>query len=186
MTDQELTPSERRALDELPKRRMPSDLLEERVVRTLRERDLLRTDRPRALEWTPFRVAAAAAACVLLVVAGFTVGRWTSPSSSQEGPTSTPSLQMHDLAVAASLQQAASAYVGALEELEASLRTTGGEQAHQGREVALASLYSAAGRVARLVPADEVVDRLRVAVATPTGEQGSRSGETPLRRVVEF
>jgi hypothetical protein len=152
----------------------------------LRERGLLRTHRPRVMEWTRFRVAAAAAACLLLVVSGFAVGRWTSPSSSREERTYRTAQQAHELAVAASLQQAASDYVEALEELEVSLQTTGGERARQGREVALASLYSAAGRVARFAPADEVADRFREAVVATAGEADRWSGDAPPRRVVEF
>jgi hypothetical protein len=186
MTDQELTPSERRALDGLPRERTPSGFLEERVVRSLRERGLLRTRRPRSMEWTPFRVAAAAAACLFLVVTGFAVGRWTSSSPPSNGPAFAPARQAHELALAASLQQAASDYVEALEELEVSLRTTGGEPARQGREVALASLYSAAGRVARIVPADEVADRFRDAVTVRTGEPEPRPAGLPQRQVIEF
>jgi len=58
MTDQDLTPSERRALGKLPRDRMPSDFLEERIARALRERGLLCTQRRRAMEWSPLRVAA--------------------------------------------------------------------------------------------------------------------------------
>jgi hypothetical protein len=186
MTDQDLTPSERRALDKLPRDRMPSEFLEERIARALRERGLLRTWRTRAMEWTPFRVAAAAAGCLFFVVAGFAVGRWTSPTLSRNGQAYAPAQQAHELALAASLQQAASDYVEALEELETSLRTTGDEGARQGREVALASLYSAAGRVARIVPADEVADRFREAVTASSRKTEHLPGEAASRRLVEF
>jgi hypothetical protein len=188
MTDRELTPEERRALDELPAERTPSDFLEERVVKSLRDRGLLRKERGRVQELTRFRVAAAVAASLLLVVAGFAVGRWTSPSTAQgsPAPSPVPARQAHDLAVAASLQEAASVYVLALEDLEASLQTAGGEQARQGREVALASLYSAAGRVARFVPADRLADRFRDAVTTPAVEDEPGLADTARRRLVEF
>ena len=185
MSDRELTPEERRALDELPVERTPSDFLEERVVRSLRESGLLRRERLRVLELTRSRVAAAVAACILLMVAGFAVGRWTSPSTAQGSPepSALPARHADDFAVAASLQQAASAYVIALEDLEASLRTAGGERARQGREVALASLYSAAGRVARLVPGDRLADRFREAVTAPAAGD---EPDTSRRRLVEF
>jgi len=188
MTDQELTPEERRALDELPAERTPSDFLEERVVRSLRDRGLLRRERVRVLELTRSRVAAAVAACFLLVVAGFTVGRWTSLPTAQgpPAPSPVPARQANDFAVAASLQQAASAYVIALEDLEVSLQTAEGEQASQGREVALASLYSAAGRVARLVPGDRLADRFREAVTAPAVVDERGPADTPQRRLVEF
>ena len=188
MTDRELTPEERRALDELPAERTPSDFLEERVVRSLRERGLLRRKRARVLELTLSRVAVAVAACFLLVMAGFAVGRWTSPSTAQgpSPPSSVPARHSNDLAVAASLQQAASAYVIALEDLEASLQTAGGEQARQGREVALASLYAAAGRVARFVPGDRLADRFREAVTVPAFGDERGPADTSRRRLVEF
>jgi hypothetical protein len=188
MTDRELTPEERQALDELPAERPPSDLLEERVVRSLRDRGLLRRERVRVLELTRSRFAAAAAACLLLVVAGFAMGRWTSPSTALEPPAPSPVPARHvdDFAVAASLQQAASAYVIALEDLEASLQTAQGDQARQGREVALASLYSAADRVARLVPGERLAHRFREAVtALEVGDE--RGTADPSRRqLVEF
>ena len=186
MTDRELTPEERRALDELPAERTPSEFLEERVVRSLRERGLLREKRGRVLQLTPSRVAVAVAASLLLVVCGFTVGRWTSPSTAQETPAPSSAAQAHDLAVAASLQQAATAYVVALEDLEASLQTAGHEQARQGREVALASLYSAAGRVARIVPADGLAESFREAVTAPAVGEEPAPADTPQRRLVEF
>ena len=188
MTDRELTPEERRALDELPAERTPGDFLEERVVRSLRDRGLLRRERVRVLELTRSRVAAAVAACFLLVVAGFTVGRWTSLPTTQ-GPSATsrvPARQANDFAVAASLQQAASAYVIALEDLEASLQTAGDEQARQGREIALASLYSAAGRVARFVPGDRLAHRFREAVTAPAFGDEPGLDDMSRRRLVEF
>jgi hypothetical protein len=184
MTDQELTPSERRALSALPSERAPSDLLEERVVESLRERGLLREERGRALKITPFRVAAAMAASLLLVVTGFAVGRWTSPSVQEDRPTT--ARQAHELAVAASLQQAAGAYMVALEDLEHSLETTGGEQARQGREVALATLYSVANRVARVVPEDRLADRFRDAIDASALETTPKPIDATRHRVIEF
>jgi hypothetical protein len=188
MTDHELTPEERRALDELPAERTPSDFLEERVVRSLRERGLLRVERRRSLELTPSRVAVAVAASLLLLVGGFAVGRLTSPSTAQEpyGPAAAPAVRAHHLAVAASLQQAASAYVVALEDLEASLQTAGEDQARQGREVALASLYSAADRVARFVPGDGLAESFREAVTVPAVREEPAPAATSRRVLVEF
>jgi hypothetical protein len=188
MTDRELTPEERRALDELPTERTPSEFLEERVVKSLRDRGLLRRERVRVLELTRSRAAAAVAACILLMVAGFAVGRWTSPSLAKEptAPSSVTARHADDFAVAASVQQAASAYVIALEDLEASLRTAEGEQARQGREVALASLYSAAGRVARFVPGDRLADRFREVVTAPAVGDQRGPADTPQRQLVEF
>jgi hypothetical protein len=184
MTDQELTSSEKRALNELPTERTPNDLLEERVVGSLHERGLLRNDRGRPLAVTRLRVAAAIAASLLLVLAGFAVGRWTSHSGADELPTT--ARQAHEFAVAASLQQAAGAYMVALEDLEHSLQTTSGEQARQGREVALATLYSAANRVARVVPEDRLADRFRDALNVSARETTPKPSDANYRRVIEF
>lgn len=184
MTDEELTPSEKQALRALPAERAPSDLLEQRVVNALRDRGLLSMDGGRALNVTPFRVAAAIAASLLLVATGFAVGRWTSAANAQDLPR--PARQAHELAVVASLQQAASAYVVALEDLEHELQTGGGEQARQGREVALTSLYSAANRVARVVPADRLGDRFRDAFNASAPEAEPKPDDQIQRRVIEF
>jgi hypothetical protein len=158
------------------------------VVRSLHDRGLLRRERARLLELTRTRVAVAVAACFILVFAGFAVGRWSSLPTAQgpSAPSPAPAWQVDDFAVAASLQQAASAYVIALEDLEASLQTAGGEEARQGREVALASLYSAAGRVARFVPGDRLADRFREAVTTAAAEDERERADRSRRQLVEF
>jgi hypothetical protein len=74
----------------------------------------------------------------------------------------------------------------ALEDLEASLQKAGGDQTRQGREVALASLYSAAGRVARFVPGDRLADRIREAVTAPAVGDERGPGDTSRRQLVEF
>jgi hypothetical protein len=181
MADQELTPSEKRALSELPRERAPGELLEDRVVRSLRDHGLLRKDRGRAPVLPTFRVAAAIAASLLLVAIGFVAGRWTSPSAPHDPPTT--GRQAHDLAVAAALQQAASAYVGALEDLEHSLQTAGSDEVRQGREVALASLYSAANRVGRVVPAERLADRFRDAINASFVEAQPRPGHAERLRI---
>ena len=101
-------------------------------------------------------------------------------------PSPEPARHASDFVAAASLQQAASAYVIALEDLEASLQTAGGEQARQGREVALASLYSAADRVARFVPGDHLADRFREAVTAPAVGDERGPADTSRRQLVEF
>ena len=69
--DDALTPSEREALQALPRTAQPGDLVEERTVRALAARGLLRSRHriPTAIVWT-----GAAAACVVFFVAGFGVG----------------------------------------------------------------------------------------------------------------
>lgn len=72
MHDDALTPAEREALRQLPREAHPGDLLEERTVRALASRGWIRSRRriPAPLGW-----AAAAAACALFFVVGFSLGR---------------------------------------------------------------------------------------------------------------
>jgi len=81
MHDDELTPSEMEALRGLLREAMPSDLLEERTVRALTERGWIRRRRPLP---TPLAWSAAAAACVVFFVAGFTTGQSRSTLDSGE------------------------------------------------------------------------------------------------------
>lgn len=71
MHDEELSPDEREALRALPRAAQPGDLLEERTVRALADRGLLRAGRriPPTLVW-----CGAAAACALFFVVGFNAG----------------------------------------------------------------------------------------------------------------
>jgi len=71
MHDEELSDGEREALRALPREAQPGDLLEERTVRALADRGLLRARHrvPPTLAWL-----GAAAACALFFVAGFSAG----------------------------------------------------------------------------------------------------------------
>lgn len=69
----ELTPEEREALKNLPKERMPSAGLESRVVDAMRNRGFL-GKRRRVIAITSGRVAGLVAACVALVVGGYSLG----------------------------------------------------------------------------------------------------------------
>ena len=71
MTD-ELTPEERKALDRLPRERMPAGL-EERVVGAMREHGFLAGRRP-TIVLSNARVAGLLAACIALVIGGYSLG----------------------------------------------------------------------------------------------------------------
>lgn len=73
MTD-ELTPEEQEALRKLPRERMPSAGLEERVVGALRARGVLSTRRRRTIAITNSRVVGFLAACVALVIGAYSIG----------------------------------------------------------------------------------------------------------------
>ena len=181
----ELTPDERKALDMLPRDRMPSPALEDRVVRALRDRGLLAPPRRRVIELTARRISAAAAACFALLIVGFALGQWTGAGQLAEGDTTVPAAG--DISAAATLQQAGSAYVMALQRFAELPDSANGDQAFQGRVVALTTLYTAADQVARLVPKNELARQLLVAInADPGAVTGEVSNVSGVPRIIEF
>ena len=74
MNDDELTPSEKKAFASLPKERVPSAFLEERLVRALRRRGVLRSSARKSIEITGPKIAGAVAACMAFVICGFALG----------------------------------------------------------------------------------------------------------------
>jgi hypothetical protein len=73
MTD-ELTPQEREALQGLPRERMPSAALEERVVGAMRARGFVAARPSRVVRITNSRVAGLLAACIVLIVGAYAIG----------------------------------------------------------------------------------------------------------------
>jgi hypothetical protein len=178
MHDDELTPSEKDAFSTLPKERMPSAGHEDTVARTLRERGLLGRPR-RVIALTPMRAAAAVAAAVAFVVAGFAAGQWTTLRTLS---STARTLGSSELSAAAALQYTASAYLAALDNVAALPDSTADEDARQGREVALKTLYTAADRVSHMVPRDylagQLLDAIDVAVGNGTTPEAG-DGTTP-------
>jgi hypothetical protein len=183
----ELTPSEKKALDELPRDCEPSQALEDRLVNVLRERGLLKPARHRVIELTAGRMATVAAACLVLLVTGFVLGQWA--ESRRMGGDDLIIHGKDHFSEAAYLQQAGSAYVQALQRLNELPNTLNGDQALQGREVALITLCTAADKITRLVPKDLLAGRLLT-----TLERDSRTrvvggpGEVTIEanKVIEF
>ena len=93
----------------LPRERMPSRLLEERTVKALRTRGLLRHRRPGAA-WM-----AAAAAAVALFAGGFALGQWTGSRTMSDSMLAIRQQSAED--AAALVQRTGSAYVLALASL---------------------------------------------------------------------
>ena len=173
MNDDELTPSEKEALESLPKERMPSALLEERVVDALRSRGVLQPQNRRIVEMTAFRIAAAIAASILLLVGGFALGRWAAYRQSVQMDTTT--FARDEASIAAQLQQAGTTYILALEHVASLPDSIGGDEKRQGREVALNTFYSAAGHVSKLVPRDYLAGKQSQTIET-SGE-GAAKGD---------
>ena len=183
MDDKQLTPPEAEALGSMVRERTPSPLLEERVVRELHRRGVLRPRSRRTIELSGWRVAVAVAAALVLTAGGFALGRWS--DSTRQAPTAAPVVEAHELSLAASLQQAGSAYVSALEEL-ASQAGPQSEELRQGREVALTTLYTAAGEVSRIVPKKHMAGQLLQALDVAVGADATERDGDVAERVIRF
>lgn len=183
----ELTPSEKQAMETLPPDRIPNAELEDRVVGSLRHLGLLAPQRRRVIELNARRIAAVVAASLALLVGGFTFGQWVGARQVADNDFVAP--ENNGVSVAATLQRAGSAYVLALQRFAELPDSVDGDQAVQGREVALTTLYTAADQVTRLVPRDELAKQLMVAINTDaaTGTVGE-SGETAIGNsgVIDF
>jgi hypothetical protein len=180
MNDDELNTSEEEAMAALPRERAPSEFLEERVVRALRNQGVLETRKRRFLEVTSFRLAGAVAACIVLLIGGFALGRWT--DSLRLVRTDTLPLEAGEASVAASLQRAGTAYVLALETLASMPEVARGDDMRQGREVALVTLYTAADQMARIVPRDLLARQLLQVIEPGRGTRiGGRAGKDGTR-----
>jgi hypothetical protein len=174
MSNDDLTPYEKELLGKLPRERMPGAALEDDVVKALRSRGLLRSDRQPVLALTFPRVLAAAAACLLLVVGGFALGRWTGTAPDVFEDTTVRETVEPSLAV--SLQRAGSQYVRALENFTAMTDSTANaDEMRQGREVAIKTLYTAADKVSRIVPrqylAGQLIEVMNLHDAAPVQKQ---------------
>lgn len=185
MHDDELTPEERTALESLPREREPDEALEERVVRALRARGLLK--RPEVLRIAPVPrswIALAAAASVILFAGGFALGSWL-----EARHTTRVVLDMHqrDAAHAAALvQRTGSAYVSAL----AALASYAEHERHQGRpqelaparEAAVNALYAASNQMVRLLPEEPLaVDILQGMARASRSDTLGTAAEAPRR-----
>ena len=75
MTHDDLTPEERDALSSLPRERMPSAGLEDRVVAAMREKGHITSRQPaRVIRLTTSRVAGLLAACLVLMIGAYSIG----------------------------------------------------------------------------------------------------------------
>jgi hypothetical protein len=184
MNDDDFTPFEREAMEALPKERTPSPFLEERVVKALRTRGVLRPRKRRKIELTTTRITVGAAAAIVLLLGGFALGRWT--GERPVAPGDTPAIEASQLALAASLQRAGTAYVSALGELAASGAAPRSDEMRQGREVALTTLYTAAGEVSRIVPKDHMAGQLLRALDVAVDPESTAQDDAPTEQVIWF
>lgn len=184
MSDEHLTPQERRAFADLPREKESGDLLEERTVRALRERGVLHPSRPRGLVLTRSWLAAAAVVVFALVLGGFGLGQYV---GSQQ--TAGAMLAMHrqdgDQAVD-SVRQAGAAYLAALSDLARLAAEQPDGSASEGRREALLSLHAVADQMVRLAPDDPVASRILQAFEQLEGPAAARDGETEKQQIIWF
>lgn len=207
--ERELTPEERLAFQKLPREAEASDLLEERIVRSLKDEGILGRQPVSGVgghpashpgsshrnPWLrPWMATAAVAASLALFTSGIFLGQWMGTRSTAQAFLAVREQDAAQLAM--TIQEAGSQYVSALAALSqprAGEQGEGGEEAgpvftdhelQQGREVALGALYGAAFELARLNPDDmELFSVLQILEERKAREEGYGAG---ARNVVWF
>jgi hypothetical protein len=203
MDENDLTPEEEMAFQRLPREAEPSRILEERVVKSLREEGILGTSRDRAARtssaqgWAWFRpwmAAASVAASLVLFASGVFFGQRLGSMTTAEAFIQVREQDAAQLAL--SIQEAGSAYVSALaalgqlgvdgrrDELPGQSASLEGVDLRQGREVGWGALYGAANELARMSPEDtDILRVLQILEERQASEEG-RGGDD--RNVVWF
>ncbi|HEU0055065.1 MAG TPA: hypothetical protein VFQ39_17885 [Longimicrobium sp.] len=179
--DDALPPAERAALDALPREREPGRLLEERTVRALRERGLLRAP-GRRIRFPAAWIGGAVAAGIALFLGGVTVGQWMGQRGADRVVAE---IQRQNAQQAALLvQQTGSAYVNAM---AAYASLSDSARGSQGREVARQMLRAAAEEVVRISPDDPVAAGILASFDRVQQQQTRRPGEAEgKKRTVWF
>jgi hypothetical protein len=180
MNHDERLPGEIEAVAGLPKELEPSAGLEHRVVSALMDCGILRQRRRTVIELTRLRLAGVAAAGLVLIMSGFALGLLLSTRTPSGGPSEHPT---DGFALAATVQGTGGDYLAALENLTYFSSALEEDEVIQGREVALATLISAASAITQLMPRDDVLRQVLPTILLPD------AGGTPLTselRTVRF
>jgi hypothetical protein len=175
----DLTPAEREEFEKLPMEKMPSRILEERTVRALKDRGLIRSAPKHVARFHPWMGAAAVAASVALFVSGMLVGERM--GAQQTVDTLAAIYPDATQRAAAMVQATGSEHAAALERLVAAA-SSDPDQRDMAREVALAAFWAAAEEIVRLAPDDPMAARILQEFGR--GEPGE--GEDETRNVVWF
>ena len=169
--DNDLTPEERMAFQRLPREVEPSRLLEERVVRSLRNEGILRGPATGGRWVRSWMLAGAAAASLVLFGVGLTLGQWMGSRSMTQAFLAVREQDAQQVALR--IQEAGSAYVAALASLTDLRSAEGLGEYTQGREAAMGALYGAAFELARLSPDDpDVLQVLQILEDRRNQDQG--------------
>ena len=169
-------------LSELPQETLPSALLEERTVKALRSRGLLRRQRWLPTSW----LVGSAAASIALFATGVAVGQWLGTRQTVHAVAEIAQTT-NTAAAAAQVQQTGTAYVRALEALvNAAQQTQGQPQSTQAREVALTALHAAANEVVRLAPNDPIASKILQGIEQARRQGGSSEEHDSQRKIVWF
>lgn len=183
MNDDELTPSERKAFDSLPRERIPDHALEERTVRSLRRRGLLGARSRSGITLSPAWAAVAAAAMVALAIGGFALGQWS--GSRQTAGAMLALQEQNGLRLAAEVQRTGTAYITALNTLVENLEGQDPALQAQGRQVAISALYAAADLVMDIAPDEPVAQNIAWAL-DESWEARAGSDSTSSKHFVWF
>lgn len=175
--EDDLTPDLRNQLAALPRGRDPGRLLEERTVRSLRERGLIEAPaaggRVRRIprSW----LGGAAAAGIALFASGLATGQWMGARASAEAVQAARSADTRQAAL--QVQQTGSAYVQALARFAELSDSASAGQTAEGREVAARMLRAAADELVRIAPDDPLAAAVLAAFARADSAQTTRAGE---------
>jgi hypothetical protein len=153
----DLTPAEREEFEKLPMEKIPSRILEERTVRALKDRGLIRSATGRMARLQPWMAAAAVAASVALFVSGMLIGQMM--GTKQTVDTLAAIYPDATQRAAAMVQATGSEHAAALERLVDAASSDPGQR-EMAREVALAAFWAAAEEIVRLAPDDPLAARI--------------------------
>jgi hypothetical protein len=174
MDENGLRQDEREAFDALPRTRMPSRMLEERTVRALKRRGIIRR-RPilsgARLPW----LAAGIAAALALFLSGLAVGQ--SMGVRQTADAFADVYTQPTARAAARVQSTGSEHREALAALVAAMGSADPQEVRQAREVALAAFWAAANEIVRLAPDDAVALRILQEAERSAGARGARAAD---------
>lgn len=166
---------------DLPTEIMPGKLLEERTVRELRSRGLLRKRRRLPSSW----LAGSIAASLALFATGVVVGQYMGTRNTAEIVASLP--RSDAASATAQVELTGEAYVRALETLVTAAQMNRGQaDSSQARQVALTALHQAANEIVRLAPNDPVVAKILQGIEQENRQAQTRNGRSNERQIVWF